>query len=162
MIVEQLAAAADAGGLGAPSSRGPVGEPLARRLRHGRLDNLESSFVRWGQRRTDGIAHLAIDEWREFVALHAAYTAAVAVAGLDLRRLAFQHAYANGNRIAAWLWNARSEYAMSHAISRWLYDEALVVGDAEAIELGHKNCSLEIPTRLGRISIATPPRPDQN
>ena len=49
--------------------------------------------------------------------------------------------------MAAWLWNARSEYALSHAISRWLLDEALAVGDTEAIELGHRNCDLFVPTR---------------
>jgi hypothetical protein len=41
---------------------------------------------------------------------------------------------------------------VSHAISKWLLAEALLVGDAEAIELGHRNCSLAVPTRLGRIS----------
>jgi hypothetical protein len=53
--------------------------------------------------------------------------------------------------MAAWLWNKREEYALSHAISQWLLAEALVVGDSEAIELGHRNCSLTVPTRLGQI-----------
>ena len=118
--------------------------------------------MRWSQRRTDGAVRLAIDEWREFVALRAAYLAAVVVAGPDLRRLAYQHAFSNGNRMAAWLWNARNEYAISHAISRWLYDEALAVGDTEAIELGHRNVSLEIPTRLGRVTVTPRPKPDAN
>jgi hypothetical protein len=96
--------------------------------------------------------HPSIDEWREFLALWAAYTAAITAGGIDLRRLAFPHAFAKGSNMAAWLWNKREEYALSHAISRWLLAEALAVGDAEAIELGHRNCALAVPTRLGRIS----------
>ncbi len=152
MVVDDLAALADAAALGAPKAAGPVGDALARRLRHGRLDSLEAGFTRWAQRRADGAVRLAIDEWREFVALYSAYGAAVAVGGTELRRLAFQHAWTCGNKMAAWLWNARNEYALSHAISRWLYDEALAVGDTEAIDLGYRNCQLEIPTRLGRIT----------
>ena len=53
--------------------------------------------------------------------------------------------------MAAWLWNTREEYAMSHALSRWLLDEATAVGDTEAIELGHRYCALSVPTKLGRI-----------
>ncbi|MCX5745726.1 MAG: hypothetical protein NT062_24895 [Proteobacteria bacterium] len=160
MVVDDLVAIADAAKLGAPVATGrlgPVGEALSRRLRHGRLDVLEAAFSRWADRRTnddlDDKGRQAIDEWREFVALHAAYTTACEAGGLELRRLAFPHAFTTGNHMAAWLWNKREEYAMSHAISRWLLDEALAVGDAEAIELGHRNCALEIPTRLGRIKI---------
>ncbi len=53
--------------------------------------------------------------------------------------------------MAAWLWNTRHEHVLSHAISRWLLAEAIAVGDAEAIELGHRNCSLTVPTRLGDV-----------
>jgi hypothetical protein len=59
--------------------------------------------------------------------------------------------------MAAWLWNKREEYVLSHAISVWLLSEAHVVGDAEAIELGHRNCSLSVPTRLGSIQPDRPP-----
>ena len=150
-VTDELARMADAAQLGAPSSHGPVGDSLARRLRHGRLDTLETGFSRWAQRRHDGAARAAIDEWREFVALHAAYSSAVRAGGMELRRLAFPHAFSTGSNMAAWLWNSRNEYALSHAISKWLLAEALVVGDAEAIELGHRNCSLSVPTRLGNI-----------
>ncbi|MCW5805152.1 MAG: hypothetical protein KIT31_22465, partial [Deltaproteobacteria bacterium] len=114
-------------------------------------DALEAGFTRWAQRRHDGDVHPAIDEWREFIALQAAYTSAVEAGGLELRRLAFPHAFSTGSNMAAWLWNSRNEYTLSHAISRWLLDEALAVGDTEAIELGHRNCGMVIPTRLGRI-----------
>jgi hypothetical protein len=150
-VTDELARAADAARLGAPPSHGPVGDGLARRLRHGRLDSLETGFTRWAQRRHDGEAHAAIDEWRDFIALQAAYSAAVSAGGTELRRLAFPHAFSTGSNMAAWLWNARNEYVLSHAISKWLLAEALAVGDTEAIELGHRNCGLNVPTRLGSI-----------
>lgn len=153
-VTEDLARHAEAAQLGAPSSSGPlgpVGHGLTRRLRHGRLDALEAAFSRWADRRHDGSAHPAIDEWREFVALWTAYQAVVTAGGLELRRLAFPHAFSKGSHMAAWLWNKREEHALSHAISTWLLSEALAVGDAEAIELGHRNCALPVPTRLGRI-----------
>jgi hypothetical protein len=152
-VTDDLARRAEAAQLGAPpGTGGPVGHGLTRRLRHGRLDALEAAFSRWADRRHDNTRHPAIDEWREFVALLTAYNAAVTAGGLELRRLAFPHAFSRGSNMAAWLWNKREEYALSHAISKWLLAEALVVGDAEAIELGHRNCALAIPTRLGRIS----------
>jgi len=151
-VTDELARRADAAQLGAPPGVvGPVGTGLTRRLRHGRLDALEAGFSRWAERRNDDQPHPPIDEWREFIALWAAYHAAVTAGGLELRRLAFPHAFSKGSNMAAWLWNKREEYALSHAISRWLLAEALVVGDAEAIELGHRNCALAVPTRLGHI-----------
>lgn len=148
-VTNDLARIADRAQLGAPSSHGPVGDALGRHLRHGRLDTLEAGFTRWANRRSAGEIHAAIDEWREFVALKAAYTAAVDAGGLELRRLAFPHAFTTGSNMAAWLWNSRSEYVLSHAISKWLLAEALLVGDTEAIELGHRNCGLYVPTRAG-------------
>lgn len=151
-VTDDLARIAEAARLGAPpGAHGPVGGHLARRLRHGRLDALEAGFSRWADRRHDRTPHPSIDEWREFVALWTAYGAAVTAGGIELRRLAFPHAFGKGSHMAAWLWNKREEYALSHAISKWLLDEALAVGDTEAIELGHRNCALSVPTRLGRI-----------
>jgi hypothetical protein len=151
-VTEDLARVAEAAQLGAPAGvDGPVGSGLARRLRHGRLDALEAGFSRWADRRHDNTFHPSIDEWREFIALWTAYNAAVTAGGIELRRLAFPHAFSKGSNMAAWLWNKREEYALSHAISKWLLSEALAVGDAEAIELGHRNCALSVPTRLGPI-----------
>jgi hypothetical protein len=151
-VADDLARRAELAQLAAPPhATGPVGHGLVRRLRHGRLDALETGFVRWADRRHDHAVHPAIDEWREFVALWTAYHAAVTAGGLELRRLAFPHAFSRGSHMAAWLWNKREEYAVSHAISKWLLAEALTVGDAEAIELGHRNCALSVPTRLGRV-----------
>ena len=138
-------------GLGAPPSTGPISDALARRLRHGRLDALESGFQRWAERKRANERHPPIDEWREYVALRAAYDAAAAAGGLELRRFAFPHAYGAGNTIAVWLWNERKEYAMSHAISTWLLREAIAVGDAQAIDLCTQNTRLAVPTRTGRV-----------
>ncbi|MGE5182003.1 MAG: hypothetical protein ACM31C_08070, partial [Acidobacteriota bacterium] len=124
---------------------------IARRLRHGRLDALEAGFTRWADRRKTGDSRAAIDEWREWVALRASYDAAAGTGGLELRRLAFPHVYSTGTSMAAWLWNSRKEYALSHAISAWLLGEALAVGDTEAIELCTRNVGLAVPTRFGSI-----------
>jgi hypothetical protein len=150
-VTDELARIADAGSLGAPASHGPVGDALARRLRHGRLDALEQGFTRWEDRRHSGAIRAPIDEWREWVALRAAYDAAVNAGGLELRRLAFPHAYSKGTSMAVWLWNNRNEYALSHAISKWLLGEALAVGDTEAIELCSRNVRLTVPTRTGEF-----------
>jgi hypothetical protein len=152
-VTDELARAADAARLGAPASLGPVGDALARRLRHGRLDALEHAFTRWANRRHDGAARSPIDEWREFLALRTAYADAAAAGGTELRRLAFPHAFSTGNSMATWLWNTRGEYVLSYAISKWLLDEALAVGDTEAIELGYRNCGLTVPTRLGTFEL---------
>lgn len=150
-VTDELARVADNAQLGAPVAHGPVGDALSRRLRHGRLDALEAGFTRWELRRHDGAVRSPIDEWREYVALRASYDAAVATGGLELRRLAFPHAYTKGTSMAVWLWNARNEYALSHAISAWLLDEALAVGDTEAIDLCTRNTRLTVPTRTGDV-----------
>ena len=153
-VTDELARIANAASLAAPLSGGPVSDALARKLRHGRLDALEAGFTRWEDRRHAGSVRAPIDEWREWVALRAAYDAAVRAGGLELRRLAFPHAYSKGTSMAVWLWNTRNEYALSHAISKWLLDEALAVGDTEAIELCSRNCRLAVPTRTGEVKPA--------
>ena len=46
-VTDELVRIADAASLAAPAAHGPVGDALARRLRHGRLDALEAGFTRW-------------------------------------------------------------------------------------------------------------------
>ncbi len=147
LVTDELARIADAATLGAAPSQGPVGDALARRLRHGRLDALEHSFERWADRRHDNDARPAIDQWREFLALKEAYDAAVKAGGLEVRRLAFPHVFTCANNMASWLWNKRDEYPLAHAIFQWLLDEALVVGDTEAIDLSMRNTQIDVPTR---------------
>ncbi len=158
-VADELARTADAARLGTPAgATGAVGSGLSRRLRHGRLDALEAGFTRWKERaelhKRAGMSaphRHGIDEWREFVALETAYRDACTAGGLDLRRLAFPRAFEAGNAVAVWLWNTLKEYAISHAISRWLLREALVVGDAQAIDLGYTNCALKVHTRTGVV-----------
>ncbi len=150
-VTDELARLAESAQLASPGGTGHVGASLARKLRHGRLDALEQAFERWEDRRHAGSVRAPIDEWREWVALRAAYDAAVATGGLELRRLAFPKAYSKGTSMAVWLWNARHEYALSHAISSWLLEEALAVGDTEAIELCTRNARLNVPTRTGDV-----------
>lgn len=150
-VAAELSRCADEHALGAPASRGRIGEPLAHKLRHGRLDALEAGFSRWADRRHDGVLRAPIDEWREVLALRSAYDAAVAAGGQSLRRLAFPHAYKTCNAMAVWLWNTHREYALSHAISVWLLGEALAVGDTEAIDLCTRNTRLAVPTRNGNV-----------
>jgi hypothetical protein len=151
VVTEELARVADAAQLAAPVASGTVGGPLARRLRHGRLDALEAGFQRWDERRRSGDPRAPIDEWREFVALRGAYDAIAAAGGNELRRLAFPHAYSVATSISVWLWNARKEYAVSHAISTWLLGEAMAVGDTQAIDTSTQNTRFAVPTRLGKF-----------
>jgi hypothetical protein len=150
-VTDELARIAEGAKLGAPPARGMVGDALARRLRHGRLDSLETGFSRWEDRRHDGGLRASIDEWREWIALRTAYDDAAIAGGLELRRLAFPHAYKMGNSMGAWLWNARNEYALSHAIFTWLLGEAMAVGDTEAIDMLTRNSRLAVSTRTGRV-----------
>lgn len=156
-VTDELARIADTSAFAAPAVRGIVGDPLARRLRHGRLDALETAFERWALRRPrtgDTLGVAPIDEWREWVALRAAYDAATAAGGVELRRLAFPHAFRAASRVATWLWNDRGEHVQAHAIFRWLLGEANAAGDSEAIELSSQNARLAVPTRTGRVTFA--------
>jgi hypothetical protein len=46
-----------------------------------------------------------------------------------------------------WLWNDRGEHILSHAMSAWLAQEALEVGDAQALETHAQNARLRLPMR---------------
>jgi hypothetical protein len=150
-VTDELARIAEHHAVPADAPRGRVGDALARKLRHGRLDALEASFTRWAEHRHSGTARAPIDEWREWCALRSAYETATMAGGRELRRLAFPHAYTTGTQMAAWLWNSRKEYALSYAISKWLLGEAIAVGDSEAIDLCTRNTRLAVPTRTGTV-----------
>jgi hypothetical protein len=81
----------------------------------------------------------ACDEWREWLALRAQYERAAGLGGLELRRLVFPHVHHIACKAAVWLWNERAQYFLANAMFRWLLDEAVAVGDAEAIELQRRN-----------------------
>lgn len=125
----------------------PVLAAAAARARHELLGRLELSIARLGTRVDDEHALPAIDEWRSFLAVHAEYTAVAAQGGLELERLAYPHVHSELTSWTVWLWNRRKEYTLSHALTSWLFERALVVGDAEAIELHGKNGAIAEPDR---------------
>jgi hypothetical protein len=125
----------------------PLLDELTRAARHRVLADLEIAYGALGDRIRAGDALPVIDEWRAFLALRDAYQRAAAAGGLDVRRLAFPHAYLELLALAVHLWNERRQYDASHAVTHWLYAEALAVGDAEAIELLASNGRLSIPSR---------------
>jgi hypothetical protein len=111
----------------------------ARRLHAELLDDLEITANALESRVKAKRELPAIDEWQTFLALREQYAAAVAVGGLELRRLAFQDVHGPVCALAVWLWNDRSERALGNAMFHWLLAEAIVVDDAEAIRLQERN-----------------------
>lgn len=151
-IADALAICAKTHALQVPSlPSGLLATELALRLRHGTLDSLEDDFDRWAEQCQQEQSAPLITQWRTFVALKHAYQNATAIGGVSLQRLAFPKVFHAGNAVAAMWWNKRDEYVASHAVSLWLLQEALRVGDAQAIELGRKNCSLAVNTRTGVV-----------
>jgi len=110
------------------------------------LARLELTFERIGGRVQERTALAPIDEWRSFLAVRAAYGDAVDRGGLELDRLAFPHAHTELTSWTVWMWNDRKEHALSHGMTTWLFERALAVGDAQAIELHGKNAQLEPST----------------
>jgi hypothetical protein len=111
----------------------------ARRLHAEFLDDLEITANALESRVKAKRELPAIDEWQTFLALREQYAAAVAVGGLELRRLAFQDVHGPVCSLAVWLWNDRNERALGNAMFHWLLAEAIVVDDAEAIRLQERN-----------------------
>ncbi|MFO7565051.1 MAG: hypothetical protein R6X02_20565 [Enhygromyxa sp.] len=111
----------------------------ARRLHAELLDDLEISAGALDARVKARRELPALDEWQAFLAIREQYAAAVALGGIELRRLAFQEVHGPVCGLAVWLWNERSERALGHAMFQWLLAEAIVVDDAEAIRLQERN-----------------------
>lgn len=110
-----------------------------RWLREELFGELELAFDALSARASSGRALPAIDEWREWLSLRAIYDRACALGGMELRRLAFPHVHQALCKHAVWLWNERTLHLMANTMFRWLLDEALAVGDVEAIELQSRN-----------------------
>lgn len=125
--------------LGQLDDAGELLTRAARQLHHELLDDLEITASALESRVKDKRELPAIDEWQTFLALREQYAAAVAVGGLELRRLAFAELHSPVCSLAVWLWNDRSERALGNAIFHWLLAEAVVVDDAEAIRLQERN-----------------------
>lgn len=125
--------------LGDRAARSPILSAAQGRLHEELLGELELAFDALSARVERRHALSSVDEWREWLSLLALHRRAVAVGGLELGRLAFPHVHHIGCKLAVWLWNERREHLMANAMFRWLLDEAMAVGDAEAIELENRN-----------------------
>ncbi len=110
-----------------------------RLLREQLISEVELAFDALRDRVAQGRRLPAIDEWREWLSLRGLHAHAAGLGGLELRRLVFPHVHAIACKMAVWLWNERSEHFLANAMFRWLLDEAVAVGDAEAIELQRRN-----------------------
>jgi hypothetical protein len=147
-VVSDVAGAILAAGLSLPRLGERESEILAAaaaRARAELLARLELTFEKIGGRVTEHVAIAPLDEWRSFLAVRAAYTEAARQGGVELERLAFPHAHSELTSWSVWMWNDRKEHAVSHGMTTWLYERALAVGDAQAIELHGKNAQLEPP-----------------
>ncbi|MCE9579629.1 MAG: hypothetical protein K8W52_41295, partial [Deltaproteobacteria bacterium] len=149
-VAADLAAAAERAGvplarLADPSS--PILGSAVRLARNQLLTDVELAFGRLSDRCVAGGDLPACDEWREILALRAAYGHAATAGGLEVRRLVFVHANLGFGKLAVRLWNDRGEHVLSHAVSAWLAEEALAVGDAKAVETHAANARLRVPAR---------------
>lgn len=110
-----------------------------RLLREQLIGEVELAFDALRDRVAQGRRLPAIDEWREWLSLRGLHTRAAGLGGLELRRLVFPHVHAVACKMAVWLWNECMQHFLANAMFRWLLDEAVAVGDAEAIELQRRN-----------------------
>lgn len=149
-VVGELAALIERRALPLPAlhARAP-GSPLlaavARRARRDMLARLELTCDRIGDRTHAERSIDPIDELRTFVAVRRAYDDAAAQGGVELERLAFPHVHGELSSWTVWLWNERAQHLLSHLITTWLFERALAVGDAEAIELHGANGAIPVP-----------------
>ncbi len=144
-VISDVAHAMLAAGLPLPPDARETGilAAAAARARAELLARLELTLERIGGRVHERTPLAPIDEWRSFLAVRAAYTEAARQGGVELERLAFPHAHTELTAWTVWMWNDRGEHAISHGMTSWLYERALAVGDAQAIELHGKNAQLE-------------------
>jgi hypothetical protein len=117
---------------------------VVRRLHRELLDALEVASSVFEARVEAKRALPAMDEWQSFLALREQHAEAVALAGPELRRLAFSQLHGPVCALAVWLWNERTERALGNAIFQWLLNEAIIVDDAEAVRLQERNVACGI------------------
>lgn len=79
------------------------------------------------------------EEWREYLALRGAYTAAVEHTGPNLQRLGYAIVNPAICALGVWLWNDRKNRVHANQMFRWLLREAEIAGDAEAVALHRRN-----------------------
>lgn len=112
---------------------------VERVLREEQLSSLELAFDALANRVARQEALPPMDEWRAWLSLRAQHRQAAALGGLDLRRLAFPQIHQVACKWAVWMWNERKQYLLANSVFAWLLAEAVLVGDAEAIELQRRN-----------------------
>jgi hypothetical protein len=79
------------------------------------------------------------EEWREYLALRGAFTAAVEQTGPNLQRLGYAIVNPAICALGVWLWNDRKNRVHANQMFRWLLREAEIAGDAEAVALHRRN-----------------------
>jgi hypothetical protein len=122
-----------------PSDAGRLVARAESRLRDRLLSEIELASTAIRDRAAARRALPILDEWREWLALRALVERAVALGGPSLRRVAYTRVHPDAGKLAVWLWNQRTERAVANAIFRWLLDEAVAVGDEEAMSLEGDN-----------------------
>jgi hypothetical protein len=83
-----------------------------------------------------------IEEWLEWASAQQLLARAHRLGGERVRRGTFAAAYKDLTHYAAWLYNQRHLFLLSHAIFRWLLREARAMGDEDAIRLCWKNSNI--------------------
>ena len=144
-IVAELTALVLDTGAPLPSGEGALAAAVRTSARGQLLDRIELTCDRVRRRAAAEQWLAPIDEWRDFLAVRAAYEDAVGAPGSDLDRVAFPRA---NSALGAWavrLWNQRGEPVLSHAMIAWLYAGAVRVGDGAAIEHHGRNRALRVP-----------------
>jgi len=114
----------------------------AFRVRSADLEVLEDSVAALEGRVSADRRLAAVDEWQEWQAIVRLYERCWTRSGLQARTTAFTVVHRPVCAQAVWLWNQRDERTVPHLMFRWLLDEAIAVGDAEAITLQRSNAKL--------------------
>ncbi|MEZ4382573.1 MAG: hypothetical protein R3A79_14645 [Nannocystaceae bacterium] len=122
---------------------GPLTERALAEVRGRVLLEVEELAEALDQRKEEGRALPAVDEWREWERLRRLYERAGRLCGMELRYVMFPQVHRIACAFAVWLWNDRKEYPISKPIFRWLLDEAEAVGDQSAIDLQRKNLGVK-------------------
>jgi len=134
-----LAALALAAGVALPEDADGVLGGAQRRARRQLLDDVESACRVLGARSGAGRDLPPLLEWHEPLAPRAAHERAARLGGLSVRRLLFPELHAAVCPVACRLWNERQQHVIAGATFRWLFDEAVTVGDARLAEHERKN-----------------------
>ena len=119
--------------------RGAMAAGVRHRVRDNLLREIEAHSDAIRRRVNDKRPLPPVDELREWLALRESYERGVRLAGMELRRLAFQKVNSDACSLAVWLFNERSQRPLANAIFQFLLREAKTLADPSAIALHTKN-----------------------